>query len=198
MPLKISGAEAAAMMLRDNGITNVRITSINGTLTDHYNPTDYTINLSTDVFSGRNVAAVAVAAHETGHAVQHAVGYKALKLRTALVPLQNVASNVLNAVFIAMLVLSFIIANFWPMALGIIVACYAIFTLFSFITLGVEIDASKRAIAWVTDKGVVNAETRPAAIDALRNAAYTYLVAALSSLATLLYYLLQFMSSDRD
>lgn len=195
-----TGAQVAEMMLRQNGINNVRIQPVDGTLTDFYNPSDRTVNLSTKVYDARTVAAAAVAAHETGHALQHAQDYKAMALRTALVPLQNISSTILNVIFIGMFALSFIMPNLMPytLALKIIIACYAVFTLFAFVTLGVEIDASRRAINWLTSSGVIVAgETRDGAVDALKWAAYTYLVAALSSLATLLYYILQ-LSRSRD
>lgn len=195
-----TGAQVAEMMLRQNGINNVRIQPVDGTLTDFYNPSDRTVNLSTKVYDARTVAAAAVAAHETGHALQHAQDYKAMALRTALVPLQNISSTILNVIFIGMFALSFIMPNLMPytLALKIIIACYAVFTIFAFVTLGVEIDASRRAINWLTASGVIVAgETRDGAVDALKWAAYTYLVAALSSLATLLYYILQ-LSRSRD
>ena len=195
-----TGAQVAEMMLRQNGINNVRIQPVDGTLTDFYNPSDRTVNLSTKVYDARTVAAAAVAAHETGHALQPAQDYKAMALRTALVPLQNISSTILNVIFIGMFALSFIMPNLMPytLALKIIIACYAVFTLFAFVTLGVEIDASRRAINWLTASGVIVAgETRDGAVDALKWAAYTYLVAALSSLATLLYYILQ-LSRSRD
>lgn len=193
MTVCMSGAEAAQKMLHDNGIYDVTIRPTEGSLTDHYNPTDKTINLSNDVFYGRNVSAVAVAAHETGHAVQHATAYGPLELRTMLVPLQNVSAKILNVIFWLMLIGSFILQGALPytLALQIIIAAYAIFTLFAFVTLPVEINASQRAVAWLTSAGIVGGETREYAIDALKWAAYTYVVAALSSLATLLYYIWQ-------
>lgn len=201
VPLPYTGAEVAAMMLRQNGISNVSIRPVDGTLTDFYNPADRSVNLSSDVYGSRTVAAAAVAAHETGHALQHAVGYRGMALRTALVPLQNVSSTILNVIFIGMFALAFIMPHLMPytLALEIIIGCYAVFTLFAFVTLGVEIDASRRAISWLTESGVVvSGETRDGAVDALKWAAYTYLVAALSSLATLLYYVLQLVGSNRD
>lgn len=198
MPLPMTGAEYAELMLRDHGITNVTVRPTSGSLTDFYNPSDLTINLSEEVYASRTVAAAAVAAHETGHAVQHAVGYKAMALRTALVPLQNISSTVLNVIFIAMFAISFFATQFMQIGLMVVIACYAVFTLFSFVTLGVEIDASQRAIRWLTDKGYVVKETRESAVDALKWAAYTYLVAALSSLATLVYYIARFAASSRD
>ena len=201
IPLLYTGAEISAMMLRQNGVNNVTIRPTDGSLTDFYNPADRTVNLSTDVYASRTVAAAAVAAHETGHALQHAQGYKAMALRTALVPIQNFSSTILNVVFIGMFALSFLMPQLMPytLALKIIIGCYAVFTLFAFVTLGVEIDASQRAINWLTASGIIVAgETRDGAVDALKWAAYTYLVAALSSLATLLYYILQLVGRSDD
>lgn len=198
--VSMSGAEAAQKMLHDNGIYDVTIRPTEGTLSDHYNPTDKTINLSQDVFYGRNVSAVAVAAHETGHAVQHATAYSMLELRTMLVPLQNVSSKIINVIFWIMFLGAFLLPNLIPynIALLIIIAAYTIFTAFAFVTLPVEINASKRAVAWLTNTGIVYGETRENAIDALKWAAYTYVVAALSSLATLLYYIWIFVGRSRD
>lgn len=190
-----SGREVAEEMLRENGIWNVNVVSVDGTLSDHYNPATKTVNLSHDVYHGRNVAAAAVAAHECGHAVQDARSYAWLRLRTTLVPLQNVSGKVINVIFIGMFIGSFLLKSIFPfdLALQIIIACYAIFTLFAFITLPVEIDASRRALAYLTQSGSTNLETHAYAKDALKWAAYTYVIAALSSLATLLYYIMIFM-----
>ncbi len=198
-PIGMSGAEVAAMMLRDNGIMDVTIRPTKGTLTDHYNPANKTVNLSEEVYYGRHVSAVAVAAHETGHALQHAQGYAALQLRTMLVPLQNVSAKIINFIFIAMFVGAIFLQGIisYELALEVIVACYAIFTLFAFVTLPVEINASARAIAWLTNRGVIGGNTRDQACTALRWAAYTYVVAALSSLATLLYYVM-LLAGRRD
>ncbi len=200
VPVGMSGAEAAQKMLHDNGIYDVTIQPTDGSLTDHYNPTDKTINLSSDVYYGRNVSAVAVAAHETGHAVQHATAYAPLELRTMLVPLQNVSAKVINIIFWAMFIGAFVLQGALPytLALEIIIAAYAIFTLFAFVTLPVEINASQRAVAWLTQAGIVGGETREYAIDALKWAAYTYVVAALSSLATLAYYIWILVGRSRD
>lgn len=201
IPLPYSGAEVAAMMLRQNGVNDVSIRPVDGTLTDYYDPTNKSVNLSTEVYSAKTVSAAAVAAHETGHALQHAQGYKAMALRTALVPIQNISSTILNVVFIGMFVLSFFLPSLisYVLALKIIIGCYAVFTLFSFVTLGVEINASQRAINWLTESGIITAgETRDSAIDALKWAAYTYLVAALSSLVTLIYYILQLVGRSSD
>ncbi len=191
----LTGREIAERMLRDNGIYNVTVQSVPGQLTDHYNPANMTINLSPDVYNGRSVASAAVAAHETGHAVQHAHSYSMLQLRTALVPLQNVSAKIINFVFIAMFFGAFMFQGIfsYDLALEIIIACYAVFTLFAFITLPVEIDASRRALAWLNTSGITYGETHEKAKDALKWAAYTYVVAALASLATLLYYIMIFV-----
>lgn len=194
----LSGKEVAEKMLYDNGVYDVQVVSVDGQLTDHYNPAKKTINLSREVYSGRNVAAAAVAAHETGHAIQHAHSYVFLSLRSALVPLQNISSRIINIMFIMLFVGSFLLPSFIPFdtALVIIIACYFIFTLFAFITLPVEFDASKRALVWLSHSNVTNAVTQYKAKNALNWAAMTYVVAALSSLATLLYYLMIFMGRD--
>ena len=196
----LTGREIAERMLRDNGIYNVTVQSVPGQLTDHYNPANMTINLSPDVYSGRSVASAAVAAHETGHAVQHAHSYSMLQLRTALVPLQNVSARIINFVFIAMFFGAFLLPGMfsYDLALEIIIACYAVFTLFAFITLPVEIDASRRALAWLNTSGITSGATHAKAKDALEWAAYTYVVAALASLATLLYYIMLFMGRSDD
>lgn len=197
--LPMSGAEVAKRMLQDNGIYDVTIRPVEGSLTDHYNPTDKSINLSNDVYYGQSVSAAAVAAHETGHAIQHATAYSMLELRTALVPLQNVSAKILNVIFIAMFAGAIFLPNLMPMqlALQIIVAAYAVFTLFAIVTLPVEINASQRAIAWLTNSGVIAGQTREQAKDALKWAAYTYVVAALSAIATLLYYVMMLVG-QRD
>ena len=181
----MSGAEIAAKMLRDNGITDVQIVSIDGKLTDHYNPETKTVNLSEAVYHGRNVAAAAVAAHECGHVVQHATGYAPLQLRSALVPAVSFASNIVQWVLLA----GILLINAFPMLFWAGVALFALTTFFSFVTLPVEINASQRAVQWLENAGIVTYETRPMAIDALKWAAYTYVIAAIGSLATLLYYI---------
>lgn len=198
-PLRMSGADIARQMLRDNGILDVTIQPTEGVLTDHYNPTDKTINLSKDVYYGANVAAAAIAAHETGHAIQHADSYAPLQLRTALVPLQNISSTILNVVFMIMFAGAIFLPKLMPMtlALEIIIVAYAIFTIFAFVTLPVEINASRRAIKWLTNAGIIQGETRDQACDGLKWAAYTYVIAALSSLATLLYYIM-LLANRRD
>jgi hypothetical protein len=191
----ITGRNVAERMLRENGIYDVKVISVEGQLTDHYNPMDKTVNLSPDVYNGNSVAAAAVAAHECGHAVQHATAYAPLKLRSALVPIQNVSSKVMNFIFLAMFFGAFAFQRIFSfdLALMVIIACYGIFTLFAFITLPVEINASQRALAWLNDANITGDDTHPQAKDALKWAAYTYVVAALSSLAMLLYYVFLFM-----
>jgi len=186
----MSGKDVAEKMLHDNGINDVTVTSVEGQLTDHYNPLDKTVNLSRDVYNGRSVSAAAVAAHECGHAVQHAQAYAPLKLRSALVPIQNVSSKVMNFIFIAMFFGAFAFQRIFSFdtAIMIIIACYAVFTLFAMVTLPVEINASRRALAWLSNANVTGHDSFPQAKDALKWAAYTYVVAALSSLAMLLYW----------
>ena len=185
VPVSLTGAEVAKIMLQAHGIHDVQIMSVDGSLTDHYNPQTKTVNLSKDVYYGRSVAAAAVAAHECGHVVQHATGYVPLKMRTALVPVVSFASNIISWVLLGGLLLY----QIFPSLLWIAIALFAITTLFSFMTLPVEINASARAVKWLEGAGVVNYETKPMAVYALKWAAYTYVIAALGSLATLLYYL---------
>ena len=184
-PNGMSGAEVARKMLNDNGIYDVKVVSTRGMLTDHYNPQTKTIALSEGVYGSRSVAAAAVAAHECGHAVQHAYGYAPLKMRSALVPVVSFASNIVQWVLLA----GILMMNRFPQLLWFGIILFASTTLFSFITLPVEINASARAISWLNNAGVTDAKTRPMAIDALKWAAYTYVIAALGSLATLLYYI---------
>jgi Zn-dependent membrane protease YugP len=184
-PGGMTGAEVARLMLERNGIHGVEVLSVDGRLTDHYNPKDSTINLSRDVYSGRSVAACAVAAHETGHAIQHAKGYGPLKFRTAMVPVVNFSHNTVQWVLLA----GVLFINISPALLWVGIGLFAFTTLFSLVTLPVEIDASSRAVAWLSSEGVVDEYTRPMAADALKWAAYTYVIAAVGSLATLLYYI---------
>ncbi len=195
----LSGKEIAELMLRDNGIYDVSVTSVGGQLTDHYNPANKTVNLSQDVYNGRSAAAAAVAAHECGHAVQHATAYSMLEFRSAMVPIQNVSARIMNIIFFAMIFGTFFVQGLFTMdtALLIIIGCYSVFTLFAFVTLPVEYDASKRALAWISDRNIVNTEEHAMAKDALNAAASTYLVAALGALATLLYYVMIFLG-NRD
>ena len=185
LPNGMTGAEVARKMLQDHGIYDVKVVATNGMLTDHFNPQTKTVALSEGVYASRSVAAAAVAAHECGHAVQHAYGYAPLRMRSALVPVVNFASNIVQWVLLA----GVIFINVFPGLLWIGIALFAMTTLFSFVTLPVEINASNRAISWLTQTGITDGQTRPMAIDALKWAAYTYVVAALGSLATLFYYI---------
>lgn len=189
----MTGREVAEKMLQDHGIYNVTVTSTPGHLTDHYNPTNNTVNLSPEVYNGNSVAAAAVAAHECGHAVQHAVAYAPLQLRSALVPVVSFASNWVQWILLA----GIIMVQTVPSILFIGIILFAMTTLFSFITLPVEIDASRRATTWLQRAGITSNYDHPMAVSALRSAAYTYVVAALSSLATLIYYVLIF-TGNRD
>ncbi|GAB3554498.1 zinc metallopeptidase [Spirosoma fluminis] len=190
----MSGAEVAQTMLRQNGIYDVRVMSVEGMLTDHYNPQDKTVNLSADVYYGRSVAAAAVAAHECGHAVQHQVAYGPLQFRSAMVPVLTVSSRYMQWVLLA----GVLLLNSTPIPLAVGVALFALTTLFSFVTLPVEFDASRRALAWIQTNGVVNQREYGLAKDALWWAAMTYVVAALGSLATLLYYASLLMGGRRS
>lgn len=181
----MTGAEVARKMMNDNGIYDVKVECIPGMLTDHYNPATKTVNLSEAVYSGRSVAAAAVAAHECGHVVQHAVGYTPLKMRTALVPIVTFSNNIVMWI----LLFGVMMVNVFPALLWLGIILFAATTLFSFVTLPVEINASSRAVNWLESAGITNYETKPMAIDALKWAAYTYVIAALSSLATLFYYI---------
>ncbi len=185
----MTGREVAEKMLRDNGITDVRVQSVRGQLTDHYNPTDKTLNLSEPVYGTCSVAAAAVAAHECGHAVQHAQAYSFLTLRSKMVPAVSFASKWMTWVLLAGIVL---VESIPQILLGGIIL-FAVTTLFSFVTLPVEINASSRALAWLRNSGMVDYVGHDQAKDALKAAAYTYVVAALSSLATLCYYILIFL-----
>ena len=181
----MSGAEVAQKMLNDHGIYDVKVVPTRGMLTDHFNPQTKTVALSEGVYASRSIAAAAVAAHECGHAVQHAHGYAALRMRTALVPIVSFASNIVQWVLLA----GVLLINTFPGLLWFGIILFATTTLFSFITLPVEINASIRAISWLSNTGVTDSQTRPMAIDALKWAAYTFVIAAISSLATLLYYI---------
>jgi Zn-dependent membrane protease YugP len=185
----MSGRDVAEKMLRDFGITGVRIGSVEGQLSDHYNPANKTVNLSEEVYYGKNVAAAAVAAHECGHAVQHAQAYQWLGLRSALVPAVSFASRWMQWILLA----GILMIQTFPALLLAGIILFALTTLFSFITLPVEMNASNRALKWVLTSGVTNYQTQEKAEDALRWAGYTYVVAALGSLATLLYYISIFM-----
>jgi uncharacterized protein len=181
----LTGREVALRMLSENGISNVRVESVPGKLSDHYNPMNKTVNLSPEVYNGNSVAAAAVAAHECGHAIQHANAYSWLQMRSTLVPIVSFSSNIVQWVLLA----GILMLESFPHLLFIGILMFAATTLFSFITLPVEIDASRRALAWLNVSGITSAATHPKAKEALSWAAYTYVVAALASLATLLYYI---------
>ena len=201
-PLKsgLSGAEVAEKMLSDNGIYDVKVVSIPGQLSDHYNPATRTVNLSEEVYHGRSAASAAVASHECGHAVQHATAYGMLEFRSAMVPVQNISAKVINFIFLVSLFGGFFLFNAFPinLVLTIIIGAYTIMTLFSLVTLPVEFDASKRALQWITEKGVVTNQEHDMAKDALKWAALTYVVAAVGSLVMLLYWVMIFMGGSRD
>lgn len=185
----MSGAEVAEKMLRDNNIRDVRVISVEGQLTDHYNPQNKTINLSYDVYHGRNVSAAAVAAHETGHAVQHAEAYSFLQFRSAMVPLVSISSKMMNFIFIASIFFSAILHMFsYQQVLLVIVISQAVITLFSLVTLPVEFDASNRALVWLNSSGITRGMEYDKAKDALKWAAMTYVVSAIAAISTLLYY----------
>ncbi|HRY33917.1 MAG TPA: zinc metallopeptidase [Bacteroidales bacterium] len=190
----LTGGEVAEKMLRDNGIYDVKVVSTPGELTDHYNPLKKTVNLSQSVYGSSSVAAAAVAAHECGHAVQHAKAYMWLEMRSALVPVVSFSSKIVQWILLA----GILLLQAFPQLLLIGIILFALTTLFAFITLPVEIDASRRALAWLNTGNITTQETHPKAQDALKWAAYTYVVAALASLATLLYYIMIFMGARRD
>ena len=190
----MTGREVAEKMLRDNGIYDVRVISTPGMLTDHFNPTNKTVNLSEGVYSSCSVAAAAVAAHECGHAVQHARAYAPLQMRSALVPVVQFSSSIMSWILLA----GILLLNSFPQLLLIGICLFAMTTLFSFITLPVEIDASRRALAWLNSAGITNASNHGMAKDALKSAAYTYVVAALGSLATLVYYIMIYMGRREE
>ena len=190
IPIGLTGRDVAIKMLHDNGIYDVKVTCTPGTLTDHYNPTTRTVNLSQGVYNSASVAAAAVAAHECGHAVQLARAYAPLKMRSALVPIVSFSSNIMMWVLLA----GILTVEFFPQLLLAGIILFATTTIFSFITLPVEIDASHRALVWLQSAGITNASNHKYASSALRSAAYTYVVAAISSLATLLYYVMIYMN----
>jgi uncharacterized protein len=189
----MSGKEVAERMLRDQGISGVRVECVPGQLTDHYNPVDKTINLSPDVYNGRSISAAAVAAHECGHAVQHSKAYVWLGFRSKLVPAVSFSSRYVQWILLA----GVLLINTFPALLLAGILLFALTTVFSFITLPVEIDASQRALAWLSNAGITSYQNHDKAQDALKWAAYTYVVAALGSLATLLYYIMIFTGSRR-
>lgn len=189
----MSGAEIAQRMLRDHGITNVQVVSVAGQLTDHYNPATRTVNLSEPVYHARNAAAAAVAAHECGHAVQHATAYKWLAMRSALVPVVSIASNLVQWVLLG----GILLINTFPQLLLFGILLFAATTVFSLVTLPVEYDASRRALAWMERSHIVQPSEYAMSADALKWAARTYLVAALGSVATLLYYVMMYLGASR-
>lgn len=193
IPNGLTGKDIAEKMLHDNGINDVTVTSVDGKLTDHYNPENKTVNLSRDVYSGNSVAAAAVAAHECGHAVQHATAYSFLTMRSKLVPVVSFASQWMQWVLLA----GILLLQSFPQLMLIGIILFGLTTVFSIVTLPVEINASSRALAWLSRAGVTNVYTHDKAQDALKWAAYTYVVAALGSLATLIYYIMLY-TSRRD
>lgn len=194
MPIGMTGKEVAEKMLRDNGIYDVAVVSTSGMLTDHYNPANKTVNLSEGVYASRSISAAAVAAHECGHAVQHATKYSPLQLRSSLVPIVNFASQWMSWLLLA----GILLIETMPQIMFIGIVLFAMTTLFSFVTLPVEINASQRALAWLDRSGIAVGRDNECAKDALKSAAYTYVVAALGSLATLVYYVIIFMGRQRD
>jgi hypothetical protein len=196
----LTGAEIAKLMLTDHGLQHVQVVSVEGQLSDHYNPANKTVNLSQEVYHGRNAAAAAVASHECGHAVQHAKAYSMLELRSAMVPVQNISAKVINIIFMMMIFGAFVAPGIfsYQTALLVIIGCYAVFTLFAFITLPVEFDASKRALAWIESRGIVTSQEHDMAKDALKWAAMTYVVAAIGALTTLFYYVMMFLGGRDD
>lgn len=195
----LSGKDVAEKMLRESGIYDVKVVSVEGQLTDHYNPLTKTVNLSHDVYHGRHVAAAAVSAHECGHAVQHATAYTWLTMRSKLVPAVQISSSVMSFLVIGMAFIGGIMPKMGNTMLLIFIILQSIITLFSIITLPVEVDASKRALAWLNSAGITYSQEHEDAKDALKWAAYTYFVSALGSITTLIYYIMRFVgNNDRD
>ena len=189
-----TGREIAEKMLRDSGISDVAVISTEGELSDHYNPAKNTVNLSKDVYYGNSIASAAIAAHECGHAIQHAKAYAPLKFRSAMVPVVSFASRWVQWILLA----GILMVEIFPNLLLAGIVLFALTTLFSLITLPVEINASQRALAWLNNSGITTYQTHPQAQDALRWAAYTYVIAALASLATLMYFVMIFLGASRD
>ncbi len=189
----MAGRDIANAMLQQNGCGDVQVPSVSGQLTDHFNPANRTVNLSEPVYGTNSIAAAAVAAHECGHAIQHKVGYSMLQLRSKMVPIVSFASNTINWLLVAGIVLY----EMTPLPLYIALALFALTVAFSFVTLPVEVDASRRATKWLESSGLVSGQQLTYAKDALRAAAYTYVVAAIGSLATLIYYAAMFLGGNR-
>ena len=194
----LSGKDIAEKMLKENGIYDVKVLSVEGRLTDHYNPLDKTVNLSTDVYNGRHIASAAVAAHECGHAVQHATAYQWLIMRSKIVPVVQIASNLMSFLTLGLVFAAYSMPNMLNSMLLIFIVLQSAITIFSLITLPVEVDASKRALAWLDNSRITRSQEHEDAKDALTWAAYTYFVAALGSIATLVYYIWRFTSNNRD
>jgi uncharacterized protein len=194
----LSGREVAEKMLRDNAIYDVQVVSVGGMLTDHYNPANKTVNLSNDVYTGRNVAAAAIAAHECGHAVQHATAYQWLTMRSKLVPAVQIASNMMSFLTFGLAMIAMSVPSMLNSMLLVFIVLQGLITLFSVITLPVEVDASKRALAWLDNSRITHSYEHTDAKDALKWAAYTYVVAALGAIATLVYYIWRYTSNNRD
>ncbi|MBL7916886.1 MAG: zinc metallopeptidase [Bacteroidia bacterium] len=194
----ISGKEVAEKMLKENGIYDVKVVSVEGQLTDHYNPENKTVNLSHDVYHGRHVAAAAVAAHECGHAVQHATAYTWLTMRSKMVPAVQIASTLMGLLSFALAFAFYSMPNLGNTLMLVFIILQSAITLFTIVTLPVEVDASKRALVWLNSAGITYGSEHEDAKDALRWAAYTYFVSALGSIASLLYMILRFTGSNRD
>ncbi len=194
----LTGKDVAQKMLRDNGIYDVNVVSVEGQLTDHYNPADKTVNLSHDVYHGQHVAAAAVAAHECGHAVQHATAYQWLTMRSKLVPAVQISSTIMNFLTIGLAFVAYMMPSLTNGMLLLFIILQSMITLFSVITLPVEVDASQRALAWLDNSGITRGQENADAKDALKWAAYTYFISALGSIATLVYYIWRFLGNNRE
>ena len=194
----MSGKDVAEKMLRDNGIYDVQVTSTQGFLTDHYNPATKVVNLSDEVYNGHSVASAAVAAHECGHAVQHARAYAWLNLRTTLVPIVQLSSNLMNIMFLGLFFVAYAMPKMGNAMLLVVIICQAAITLFSVVTLPVEVDASRRGLQWLNSANITHGEEHTHAKDALTWAAYTYFAAALGAIASLIYLIMRFMGNNRD
>jgi len=194
----LTGKDIAQKMLRDNGIYDVNVVSVEGQLTDHYNPADKTVNLSHDVYHGQHVAAAAVAAHECGHAVQHDTAYQWLTMRSKLVPAVQISSTIMNFLTIGLAFVAYMMPSLTNGMLLLFIILQSMITLFSVITLPVEVDASQRALAWLDNSGITRGQENADAKDALKWAAYTYFISALGSIATLVYYIWRFLGNNRE